>query len=29
MEAARSERYAVLLVYADGTTSVYKEYPAR
>jgi hypothetical protein len=29
MEAARSERYAVLLVHADGTTSVYKEYPAR
>jgi hypothetical protein len=29
MEAARSERYAVLLVHPDGTTSVYKEYPAR
>lgn len=29
MEAARSERYAVLLIHADGTTSVYKEYPAR
>jgi hypothetical protein len=29
MEAARSERYAVLLFYADGTTSVYQEYPAR
>ena len=29
MEAARSEKYAVLLFNRDGTTSVYKEYPAR
>jgi hypothetical protein len=30
MEAGgRSDKYAVMLFQADGTTSVYREYPAR